>query len=422
MIQDPDLFLRFGISLVIGFLIGLQREFASGKTDNELALGIRTFTLLGFLGCGAAFIADLLSSPWPFVGIVLILGIFLAVNYYLEASRGNTGLTTEVSALLTLIIGAAAFWNYLTAAIAMGVTVTVLLSTKIQLHRFVRHITRTDVFATLKFAVISAIVLPILPNQNFGPPPFDIFNPFKIWLLVVFISGISFVGYILIKIIGARRGIGLTGFLGGLASSTAVTLSFTQRSKTNAALSRSFALAILIAWTVMFARVIIEVAVVNPRLVRMIWIPMTAAIVAGLAYCLLLYRRQRPDHEEEDVSFSNPFELGPAIQFGLLFAVILFVAKVAQVYLGDTGLYLSSIASGLADVDAITLSVAQLSKSGPNGIDLSVAARAIVLAAVSNTFIKGGLVICMGEKELKKAILPGYLLMMGVSVVVVMLI
>lgn len=420
--QDADLFLRFGVSLIIGFLIGLQREFASEKSETELALGIRTFTLLGFLGCGAAFISDLLNSVWPFVSIVFILGIFLAVNFYVEASQSHAGLTTEVSALITVIIGAAAYWQYLAFAIAMGVTVTVLLSTKIQLHRFVERITRTDVFATLKFAVITAIVLPILPNQNFGPPPFTIFNPFKIWLLVVFISGISFVGYILIKIIGARKGIGVTGFLGGLASSTAVTLSFTQRSKTNSELSKSFALAIVVAWTVMFARVIIEVSVVNPKLLPVVWIPMAAAIGVGLIYSVFLYRLQQPDHEKEELTFSNPFELGPAIQFGLLFAIILFVSKLAQEYLGDTGLYLSSIASGLADVDAITLSVAELSKQGPDAVELNVAARAIVLAAVSNTFLKGGFVIAMGGKRLRKVIWPGYLLMMAVGVILVLLI
>ena len=250
-------------------------------------------------------------------------------------------------------------------------------------------------------------------------------NPYKIWLLVVLISGISFVGYILIKLVGTQRGIGLMGLLGGLASSTAVTLSFTQRSKTSDnRLAKAFALAITIAWTVMFARVVVAVAAVNSDLIELLYLPIGASIAVGLLYCGFLYWRQRNSQidEDEEMNFSNPFELGPAIKFGILFTLILLISRAAQVFFGNTGIYVSSIVSGLADADAIALSVAELSRgAGADSLPLDVAAQAIVLATVSNTFAKGIIVLVGGTIALRKAILPGYVLMMLTGIIVVFL-
>ena len=232
--------------------------------------------------------------------------------------------------------------------------------------------------------------------------------------MVVLISGISFSGYILIKIIGSRRGIGLTGILGGLASSTAVTLSFAQRSRNNPTIGKPFALAIMLAWTVMFGRVLVEVAVVHAPLLRSLWLPMTTAGLMGLGYGLYLYFSPRAD-DEEDVEVSNPFELGPAITFGLLYGFILLATNAAEQFLGSTGLYLSSIISGLADVDAITLTMAELSRNG--SIEASTATRAIVLAVVSNTSVKGAIVLSAGSAALRRAILPGFLLTLTAAIV-----
>ena len=224
------------------------------------------------------------------------------------------------------------------------------------------------------------------------------------------ISGISFLGYVLIKLVGSRQGIGLTGLLGGLVSSTAVTLSFSQRSQKENQLAKPFALAILIAWTIMFGRVLVEVAVTNLPLLGVVWLPITVAGLAGLAYGAYLYFAPRSG-EAGGVAVSNPFELGPAITFGLLYGVILLVARAAQFYFGDTGVYLSSILSGLADVDAITLSMAELSSSG--NLELPTAARAIVLATMSNTVVKGGIVLSSGSAALRRALLPGFLLILA---------
>jgi uncharacterized membrane protein (DUF4010 family) len=375
---------------------------------------------MGLVGCAAAMAADVLDSSWAFVGIIIPMGALIAVSYFVSAWRGDVGLTTETAALVAIVAGALCYWEYLALAVAIAVATTVLLSLKVEMDVFVRRITREDIYATLKFAVITAIVLPVLPNQSFGPPPLDVLNPYKIWLMVVFISGISFLGYVLVKVVGPRQGIGLTGLLGGLVSSTAVTLSFSQRSEKEIELAKPFALAITVAWTVMFSRVVVEVAALNVALLSELWLPMAASAAAGLAYCAYLYLSQRTDKEGE-VDFSNPFELGPAVKFGLIYGVILVVSKAAQMYLGDTGLYLSSIVAGLTDVDAITLSVAELSRDA-GSLSLSTGARAIVLAAMSNTVVKGGIVLSSGSSALRRALLPGFLLMLVAGIGVAFLI
>jgi uncharacterized membrane protein (DUF4010 family) len=407
--EEMNLFFRFGVSMVIGVLIGLQREYAYDNPEHEIPAGVRTYALMGLLGCTAAMVSDIMASALPFAAMLLIVGAYSTVIYYLDSVRGKVGLTTRISALLMIFIGALCYRQDLALAVALGVAAMLLLSIKLETHRLVQHVTREDLMATIKFAVITAIILPVLPNRLFGPAPFTIFNPLKIWLFVVFISSISFVGYLLVKLIGSRRGIGITGFFGGIASSTALTFSFTDRSCENPELSKSFALAITVAWTVMFFRIIIVVAVFNSALARVVWLPLVIAAAVGLFYCYYLYRKRASGHHE-DVTFSNPFKLGPAIKFGLLFTIILFIAKSAQYYFGSTGTYLSSFCAGLADVDAIAFSMAKLSL-GNGGIAPAVAGRAVMLAAVANTFLKGGIVLFSGSAGLRRDMLPGFILM-----------
>lgn len=420
--EQTALFYRFGVALFIGILVGLQREYAHDVDDapeQKSFAGVRTFALLGLAGCTAAFAAELLNSPWVLIGLLAPIGALIAIAYYILASAGSVGITTEVAAVVTMLTGALCYWDQLALAVALGVTTTVLLSLKIELHGFVARLTREDMLAALKFAIITAIILPILPNTNYGPPPLDVINPYKIWLMVVLISGISFLGYVLFKVLGTQRGTGLTGLLGGLVSSTATTLSFSQRSHKSGQLAKPFALAIIIAWTIMFGRVMVEVGAIYFPLLQELWLPLVAAAAAGLVYGILLYLAPRAD-DEEDVHISNPFELRPAITFGILYGIILLVARAAQVYLGDTGVYLSSIASGLADVDAITLTMTELSRSG--NLALPTAARAIVLAVVANTVVKGGIVLAAGSRSLRMAVLPGFVLILGVALVAALLI
>lgn len=413
-----DLFLKFGVALAIGFMIGLQREFAFRGRQQELLAGERTFALMALVGGLSAMIADILESALAFIGVIFLVGVFTAVAYFIDAWRGQVGLTTEIAILVTVLIGALCYWDYLVLAAALGIITTVLLSLKVETDRLVRALTREDIYATLQFAVISVVILPILPRESNLPPPFDVLSPFRIWLMVVFISGINFVGYLAIKFVGPERGIGLTGLLGGLVSSTGVTLGFSERSNREPGLAKPFSLAIMVAWTVMFARVLVEVGVLNINLLRLVWPPITAAGIAGLLFCVYLYFSQKPT-ETDTLEFSNPFDLVSAIKFGLLYAVILLVARTAQYYFGDTGVYISSLLSGLADVDAITISLAQLSLVGT--VAERVAAQSIIIATIANTFAKGAVVLIGGASLLKRALLPGMLIVIGTTIVVALI-
>lgn len=414
MTLPADLVLKFGVALVIGFMIGLQREFAFREKQQELLAGERTFALMALVGSLSAMIADIFDSALAFLGIIFLVGIFTAIAYFIDAWRGQVGLTTEVAILITVLIGALCYWDHLALAAALGIITTVLLSVKIETDRLVSALTREDIFAALQFAVISLVILPVLPRENNLLPPFDVLSPFRIWLMVVFISGINFIGYLAIKFVGPERGIGLTGLLGGLVSSTGVTLGFSERSNREASLAKPFSLAIMISWTVMFSRVLVEVGVLNLELLRLVWAPIAATGVVGLLYCGYLFLSQRTS-EKDTLEFSNPFDLVSAIKFGLLYAIILLVARTAQLYFGDTGVYISSLVSGLADVDAITISLTQLTIEGT--VSYSVAAQSIVLATVANTIAKGAIVIIGGAYLLKRALLPGLLLVLITAIV-----
>jgi uncharacterized membrane protein (DUF4010 family) len=409
--EHTELILRFAIALLIGLLIGLEREFARVKEEVKSFAGIRTFPLISLLGCSAALITDL-TSAWTFGLLAALVGLLIAIAYTFDAREGRVGLTSEVAAIVVFACGALCYWDYLDLAAALIVVTFGFLTLKPQLHGLAERISREDLYATLKFAIISLIILPVLPNQAYGPPPFDAFNPYKTWLMVVFISGISFLGYVLIKLIGGRRGIGLTGLLGGLASSTAVTLSVSERSQDHAELSRPFALAITLAWTVMFARVIVEVAVLNQALLSALWMPMVTAMAVGLVFCGFYYFGQRTD-DVSDVKVSNPFELGPAIKFGILYAVILIIAKAAQYYFQEAGLYAAAAVAGLADVDAITLSMAELAGT-EGGVSIPAAVRAVVIAVIANTIVKGGIALGIGSRGLRLALLPPFVAMLVV--------
>jgi uncharacterized membrane protein (DUF4010 family) len=418
-----QLFYRFGVALVLGFFMGLQREYAYRKRreeEGELMAGARTFPIIALMGAASALAATELGEAWPFGITVLAVGLLLAVGHFWQAREREMGLTTEMAALVAFFTGALCFWDHIRLAAALGVSTAVLLSLKVQTHTLARRIDSEDVYATLKFAVITVIVLPLLPRQGFGPPPFDVLVPYNVWLMVVLISGISFLGYVLIQVVGPRRGVGLTGILGGLASSTAVTLSVAERSRDSKGLDRPFALAVLLAWAIMYVRVIVEVGVVHPPLLVVVWAPVVGVCAASLAYCGYLYWRQPAGEQEEPETVRNPFRLGPAITFGVLYAVILVVTNWAQGASGDAGVYLSSLVAGLADVDAITLSMAQLNQKGQ--LDAETATRAIIIAAAANTVLKGGIVAFAGTKGLRRAVVPGLVLIVLASAVAVVLV
>jgi uncharacterized membrane protein (DUF4010 family) len=407
---ESDLLLRYGISLAIGFLVGMQREFSSGREGGELPAGVRTFGLIALFGCGAAHLSDLLDSVIPVGAGMLLLGALMTSMYLSQAGRGHSGLTTAVAAGVTFVAGALALEGQLRLAGALGVITTLLLSLKFELHAFARKLTQEDVFATLKFAVLGAVILPLLPDRSYLQPPFDMLNPFKIGVFVILMLGVEFVGYALAKLLGARRGIALMGLICGLVSSTAVTVGFTQRSRGEPLLSGSLSLAILGSWCVMLGRTLVVVFILNPDVLAACWAPLTAALAAGAGYCLFLFFRPRKSAESEAEGFANPFELGPAFRFGLLFVGILIASRWAQTAFGNTGLYLSSFLGGLVDVDAISFSMTRM--AGVGGVAADSAAHAVLLAALANTLLKGGMTLLLGSPELRRATVPGLSLML----------
>jgi uncharacterized membrane protein (DUF4010 family) len=396
---DLDLALRFAAALGLGLLLGIERE---RKRDAELFFGgVRTFALIALLGAVGAFMERELNQGWLIIAAFVALSALVIVSYATTAARGELGITTEISSMLAFIVGALCGWQHVGVASVATVVCLLLLTFKDFLHRLARRVELADIEATLTFAVISVIILPLLPNQNFGPPPLDVINPYKIWLMVVLIAGLNFLGYVLVKVLGNEHGLALTGILGGLVSSTAVTLSFSQRSRREPEMSSAFVLAIVIAWTIMFLRVVIMVGIINRALAASLAVALGCMALAGLLVCLALWRRRA--HETGVVAAgANPFELGEAIKFGLLFGIVTIVAKAAEVYLGATGLYLAGAVAGATDVDAIALSMANRATTTPESI--KIAAYTIVIAVISNTLVKAGMVAFMGAPAMRRTI------------------
>jgi uncharacterized membrane protein (DUF4010 family) len=406
---------RFAAALLIGALIGLEREFVQQRSGDQEFGGIRTFALMSLMGAVAAYLSDRFGFL-IFIAAYLGLILMLWASNLGPAMRGEEeGITTEVAALLVPLLGGMVVWDEPAIAAALGVVTALVLALKPGLHNMARRMSAYDLRATLEFAIISAVILPLLPNRGFGP--FGVLNPAQIWLLVVLVSGIGFVGYILIKVLGAEEGIGLTGLLGGLVSSTATTISFASRSKTSSGLSDAFASGILLASAVMFPRMLIEVAVVNASLLTSVSIPLGAMLVAAGVIVLVLWRRPAAENEQESnaVQLGNPLRWQTAVTFALLFAVVLIVVRAANEYLGSTGVYVASILTGLTDVDSITLSVSDLSLVGD--LEASVASVAIALAALVNTAVKGAMVISLGSIELRRVVVRAVAIVLASGIV-----
>jgi uncharacterized membrane protein (DUF4010 family) len=398
---DLDLALRFGAALGLGLLLGLERE---RKRDAELLFGgVRTFALIALLGAVGAFVEHELNEGWLVLAAFVAVGALVVVSYTTTAARGELGITTEISALLAFIVGALCGWDRVGVASVATVVCLLLLTLKDYLHRLARRVELEDVEATLKFAVISVIILPLLPNEAFGPSPLNVINPYKIWLMVVLIAGLNFLGYVLVKVLGNEHGLLVTGVLGGLVSSTAVTLGFSQRSRQEPAMSSAFVLAIVVSWTIMFLRVVVMVGLVNPALAAVLGLPLGLMVATGVLVSLALWRRTRSQETGVVTAGANPFEFGEAIKFGLLFGVVTVVAKAAEVYLGETGLYLAGAVAGLTDVDAISLSMANLATADTES--LKVAARTIIIAVLSNTLVKAGMGVFLGAPALRRTLL-----------------
>ncbi|HLU68946.1 MAG TPA: MgtC/SapB family protein [Kofleriaceae bacterium] len=403
--MNPDaveILASLGVALAAGFLVGAEREQV-GQTSFG---GVRTFPLIALAGA----IAMLLG--WVGLAVIGVLfGALIGIAYYRDSARAEgLGMSTEVAAVVTFGLGALCTASGLgielrdrLLLVAAGATGTLaLLTVKRPLHKLMDRLSQQDVFATTKLLVLSVIVLPLLPDQQLGP--WGAINPRAVGILAVLISGISFAGYAAIRAFGAHRGIGLTGLLGGLASSTAVTLSFAGRARAQRAMTHACAVAIILASATMFPRLLVEVAAVSPSLAGAAsWPLLTTGGVAFLIGVFLYWRlARRARHEEEtpagELELGNPFSVWGALKFALLFVVILVVSTGAQRTFADVGIYLSAALTGLADADAISLSIARLHRQQEVASDTALVGVAI--AAASNTISKIGLAALLGTPAL----------------------
>lgn len=413
MPELAEIFQRFGIALGLGFLIGIEREADKGATF----AGVRTFPLISVLGCLSAMLSDGFA-PWALPLAFLVIAAFLASSYRVTATPEAPGITTEVSALLTFCYGALVWWNLIVPAAALAVVTVLLLSSKAPLQRLSHRIGRYDLMAAVQFGVITVIILPLLPDRAFGP--LQILNPRKIWLFVVLIAALNLIGYVLIKIRGSRQGLALAAAFGGLLSSTALTLSFSRRSRSEPGLAPLFSFGVMLASSIMFLRILVLAFVVAPTVGKFLSLPMLAASGAGLAACLVLWFRRRGDPNEPETGYEpdirNPCELWSAVGFGLFLAAILFISKGAQQWVGTPGVYASGAVSGLADVNAITLSLSDLANAT---LSPRVAARGITLAAMANTLVKAA--ITAGRGGLRRYTFPAFAVVIAVGIAVAFL-
>lgn len=405
---------RFGAALLIGAMIGIEREFVQQRAESSSFAGIRTFAFIAMLGALAAYAAQL-------HGIVIFYiaygGFFLLIagNRVASVSQGLTmGMTTEVVAILTPLLGALVVWDHAEVAAALGVITALMLAMKPRLHRIARRMSNEELRATLQFGLLSLVILPLLPDQPLGP--FGVLNPFRIWLLVILVSGISFLGYLLMKFGSPAGGTGLAGLFGGLVSSTATTVSFAGRSKEFPEIGKLAANAVILASAVSFPRILVEVLVVHPPLLRLLALPMIVMLVAGAGIAYGIWRTQDKEQEsalDTDVGVSNPLRLQSALTFGALFTVVLILVRYASELFGRTGLYVASGLSGLTGVDSITLSASGLAADAQ--LTLEAAALAILTATLVNMLFKLALAAALGSDRLRRVVTPAFLLILAVG-------
>lgn len=409
-------FQRLAVALGLGFLIGLQREL----TSSELA-GIRTFPLISLFGAFSALLA-LKFGGWVVALAAASLAVVLLMGNLHLQKKGSTnaspGITTEVAALLTFAVGAYLMIGHVIVALAAGGMTAVLLQFKKPLHDTVAKIGQKDAYAIAQFVLIALVILPVLPNKAYGP--YQVLNPYEIWMVVVLIVGIGLAAYVCQRLFGGKAGTLLGGILGGLISSTATTVSYARRSKKAPDAALPAAIVILIASAIVFARIIVEICFVAPANAAQLVPPVAMMLgvmvaIAGGVYMMFAKHRLESAAEPQ----GNPADLKGGIVFGLIYSAVILAVAAGKDFFGNNGLYVVSIISGLTDVDALTLSTAQLAKQ--NRLDPLTASQLIMIGALSNLVFKAGMVFALGDRRLAKFIMASFGLAVaaGIGIIVI---
>lgn len=399
---------NLALAAAVGFLIGFEREWTHVAAARKRTFaGARTFALVGLVGG----LAGLVGEGMVLAAVAFAAVAALTITSYWAVARAapRLGGTTEIALFATFLLGLAATAGHVLVAAVGGVSVAIILSLKKTVEKWAGAFTQTEIRATLRFLAISIIILPILPYEGYGP--YAALNPREIWLMAVFISGLSFLGYWLTKVLGEGRGVFMTGLVGGLASSTATTFSLSRFARQGIVRPRVAAAGVIAANVVMIIRVGVLLAAAAPLVLAVVWPALVVGGVLGAVTGFFLWRGMNETPTSEGgITVHNPLELKPALIFAGLLAVIALASRWGADQFGESALYLIGIVSGLADVDALTLTAGRQAAAGTVSADI--AAIAVLLAVASNIFVKAGVSFSVGGRA------AGRLVAMGFAIVV----
>ncbi len=385
---------RYVIALAIGLLMGLERERNPGAKA-----GLRTFALTALLGTLSAHLGTAMGSIWLIpTGLLLVGGMMIAAYLRDPDEGGDPGTTTVAALMLCYGLGVLVWHDEAQLAVMLGIAATMLLYFKPELRGMSERLTRRDLLSVLQFAVLSLIILPLVPNRDYGP--FGALNPYQIWWMVVLIAGVGLAGYAALRLVGQQRGAVMLGLLGGLVSSTATTLAFSRHVRASDAMIPVAVIVIVLANQVVLLRLGVLVAVLAPAMLAPLVPVLAGGLVAGALGAAYGVRRLKPAGELPDLAMSNPTELRTAMGFGLMYAVVLLAAAWLSDWLGTRGLYAVALVSGLTDVDAITLSSLRLFNL--DRLPAAAVVNVIVLATLANLFFKSVLALVVGGHRMAR--------------------
>lgn len=402
ILSNGNLVWKLFIALLLGAIVGTQRGWVMRKSvEGSRVAGIRTFALVGLLGGLVAAVAK--QTSIVIVGFTLVaLVVIAAIAFVVQQKRNqDISITGVVALLITFLLGTLAVYDEPIAAAAAAVITAIVLDNKRELHQALAKLKEYELDAALQLLLISIVMLPLLPNQGFGP--WQALNPYEIWWMVVLIASISFVGYFAIRIAGAKRGILFTSIFAGLSSSTALTLQFSQLSRQQPSVSPLLATGILLSCGTMFPRLLVVLSVINPNLIEQIALPVGVMMLAMYLPCWWLWKMAPNASVSQSETKTNPLALGSALFFGIVLALIMLLSHALSEWFGHVGVLVLAALSGITDVDAISLTLARQSTSV---LPASVAAMGIIIAASVNTLVKMSMVIVFGSKKLWVRVVP----------------